>query len=294
MQEDIRFEVGEKYENMKGTFEVIAIHRDQMEIRWENGEEISTSIALQQRIIERMQHEKEMEKEQQAQKKKAKTASAKARKPFSGFEADDFTLSVSKTNWRARGQLGGIVARKLSSQSFKFNSWAVLRKPETQWLDIDRQKQHDLAGQAKFHARVDDDNLFFGFHLPRLHPSPETSDWSRVMEWLKKPENESWLLKQCSTHALCLRDLSEQGFAGILDVQEDQWVYHQGDDEPAVVDSLGGFLSSAAEAGQIDLRIEKGMDKKAAIAKKQAVAADLAALFGTLLPLYAAAAKGPA
>ena len=72
MNEAIRFVVGEKYENMKGTFEVIAIHRDQMDIRWENGEEISTPIALQQRIIERMQHEKEMEAEQEAQQKKAR------------------------------------------------------------------------------------------------------------------------------------------------------------------------------------------------------------------------------
>ena len=61
--DEIQFEVGGKYENMKGVFEVIAIRRDSMDIRWESGEEISTPIELQQRIIEIMQHEKEMEED---------------------------------------------------------------------------------------------------------------------------------------------------------------------------------------------------------------------------------------
>lgn len=293
MNEEIRFEVGEKYENMKGIFEVIAIHRDEMDIRWENGEEISTSIALQQRIIERMQHEREMEKEQLAQKKKATAAATKARKPFSGFESADFDLAVSKTSWRGRGQLGGLVTRKLSSKSFKFNSWAVLRKPEIHWLDMDRQKRADFAHQAKFYARVDDDHLFFGFHVPRIQPSPEASDWNRLLVWLEKPENEAWLLKQCLAHDLYLCDLSEKAFAGRLEAREDQWVYRRGDDGTTDVDRLGGFLSAAAKAGEIDLRIEKCMEKQAAITKKQTIAADLVALFGSLAPVYSAAAQGP-
>ena len=79
--EEIQFEVGGKYENMKGVFEVIAIHRGSMDIRWESGEEITTPIELQQRIIERMEHEKEMEEAKAKQKaKKAKAASSKAGK----------------------------------------------------------------------------------------------------------------------------------------------------------------------------------------------------------------------
>ena len=89
--QEIQFEVGGKYENMKGVFEVIAIHRDSMDIRWENGEEITTPIELQQRIIERMEHEKEMEEAKAKQKaKKAKAASSKAGKQFSGLEESDF------------------------------------------------------------------------------------------------------------------------------------------------------------------------------------------------------------
>ena len=50
----VDFEVGEKYENMKGIYEVLSIDRNTMRIRWDSGEEISTTVSLQSRIIMRM------------------------------------------------------------------------------------------------------------------------------------------------------------------------------------------------------------------------------------------------
>lgn len=290
MNEEIRFEVGEKYENMKGVFEVIAIHRDSMDIRWETGEEISTPIVLQQRIIERMQHEKEMEAEQLLQKaKKAKASASKGSKLFSGLEAGDFSLAISKTTWRGRGQLGGAVARQLTDKTFKFNSWAVLRKPEIHWLDIKRQKQEDLPFQIKFFARVDENAIYFGLHVP----SPDSSttavgDWPAVMAWLDRPENETWFKKQCVSYGVYLCDLSKKGFGGTLEVKEDQWVHCQTDNKIVGLDALGAFLSAAGKSGEIDLRVEKRMAKDAAIERKQDVAGDFAVLFGGLMPLYAA------
>ena len=123
MTEEIKFEIGEKYENMKGAYEVLAIRRDSMDIRWEDGEEVSTSIELQKRIIERMQFEKELEITQAAQNiKKAKASTSKGGKHFAGLEDSDFSNTVSKTSWRGRGQLGGAVALRLKNKQFKFNS----------------------------------------------------------------------------------------------------------------------------------------------------------------------------
>ena len=59
MAEDFKFEVGATYENMKGPYEVISIRRNEMVIRWENGNEIETTVDLQKRIIERMAFEEE-------------------------------------------------------------------------------------------------------------------------------------------------------------------------------------------------------------------------------------------
>ena len=60
---DVKFEVGKKYENMKGVYEVLSIDRNTMRIRWERGEEITTTISLQSPIIERMKGEQRDRKE---------------------------------------------------------------------------------------------------------------------------------------------------------------------------------------------------------------------------------------
>jgi len=271
---------------------VVAIRRDSMDIRWEDGEEISTSISLQQRIIERMRHEKELEKEQTTlNARKSKVSGSKTGKQFSGLEASDFTSAVSRTRWRGRGQLGGAVARAFKTSRYRFNSWAVMQNPEVHWLDVKRQKREDLPLQAKFYARMEDQHLCFGFHTP--HPGlsfSENNDWQALMAWLDKESNDSWLRKQCHLHDLYICDQSKQGFAGRLEVKNDQWEHCEPDKRGARVETLIGFLSAAGKSGSLDLRIETRLGKNAAIEKRQGIADKMAAVFESLMPLYAAAA----
>lgn len=291
MTEEIKFEVGDKYENMKGVFEVIAIRKDSMDIRWEDGEEIETPIALQRRIIERMRFEVEMEEARKAQKaKKAKAAASKSGKQFLGLEDTDFTNSVSKTTWRGRGQIGGAVASRIKSKQFKFNSWAVLRKPEVSWLDIGRQKQEDLKLQATFYARVEATDFFYGIHIPSSDPAQtEKGDWKTFLDWLEKEENISWLAKQSNAHALYLIDVGMKGFKGVLENKDGQWVSVLADKEVAV-ESLHTYLDEASKSGTMSLRIEKRVGKETVIEKKQDIASDIAALLESLMPLYVAIA----
>ncbi len=53
----IKFEVGESYQNRKGAYEVLEITGDEMRIRWDEGEEVTTTITLQSRITNHMQQE---------------------------------------------------------------------------------------------------------------------------------------------------------------------------------------------------------------------------------------------
>lgn len=53
----IKFEVGDRYENMKGFYEVLSIDGNTMRIRWETGEEINTTMSMQRQIIMRMERE---------------------------------------------------------------------------------------------------------------------------------------------------------------------------------------------------------------------------------------------
>lgn len=68
---EFEFMVGEKYENEKGIFTVMSIEKDDMVIRWANGEEVQTSMEFQDRIQERRQWEKTLQKEEPAAPKPA-------------------------------------------------------------------------------------------------------------------------------------------------------------------------------------------------------------------------------
>jgi len=65
--DSFKFEIGVKYENMKGVYEVISIHNDSMLIRWGDGSEVLTPLDLQRRIIDRMALEKELRQQEKVE-----------------------------------------------------------------------------------------------------------------------------------------------------------------------------------------------------------------------------------
>jgi hypothetical protein len=72
---EFAFVVGEKYENEKGVFTVMSIEKDEMVIRWTNGEEAETSLEFQDRIQQRRIWEKAL------QQKNADAVKPPPRKP---------------------------------------------------------------------------------------------------------------------------------------------------------------------------------------------------------------------
>ena len=69
---ECEFLVDEKYENEKGIFRVMSIEKDEMVIRWANGEEVQTSIEFQTRIQKRRQWEKTFQEGKAAAAKPAR------------------------------------------------------------------------------------------------------------------------------------------------------------------------------------------------------------------------------
>ena len=55
---EFEFTVDEQYENEKGIFTVVSIDKQDMVIRWQNGQKVTTNIDLQGRIQKRKQREK--------------------------------------------------------------------------------------------------------------------------------------------------------------------------------------------------------------------------------------------
>ena len=82
---EFEFMVGEKYENEKGPFKVMSIEKDEMLIRWTNGEEVQTSMEFQSRIQDRRQWEKNLQQEKTTAAKpaprKAKPSKSSKKEP---------------------------------------------------------------------------------------------------------------------------------------------------------------------------------------------------------------------
>ena len=55
----MKFEVGGKYKNRMGTYKVVAIDGDAMDIRWTKGKKVATTVRLQSRILEHIQRERD-------------------------------------------------------------------------------------------------------------------------------------------------------------------------------------------------------------------------------------------
>jgi hypothetical protein len=87
---EFEFTVGETYENEKGSFSVISIAKEDMVIRWKDGEETQTSIEFQGRIQKRRQWEKTMQQEKEAAAKpvpkKPRASKSSKQAPSAGEE----------------------------------------------------------------------------------------------------------------------------------------------------------------------------------------------------------------
>ncbi len=290
MNDRVEFEVGKTYENMKGPFTVLSIKGDEMTIRWDHGEQISTSVDLQRRIIERMEDEKEKAAKAKQKAKSGAGRSQRSAKAFPGFQEDDFKDVVGGTVWRNRQNIGGAVTSRLASDRFRFNSWAASKIPLVAWLDGRLKDGADESTLAKFFAKVDTSTLSYGFYIE--HPEGSgASDWEPFLAWLSDGENEAWLLEICVEHDLVVRDMSATGFNGVLRPEGEGWSLERPDGESEAVASLSEFLKKIPEDRRADLQIARILEKAEAVEKGAAIAEEMAALFNKMMPLYAASAR---
>ncbi len=286
----IEFEVGGRYENMKGTYEVLSIGNDTMEIRWENGEEATTGIDFQKRIIERMEFEKRRRIEKKA--KKARKADG-GRGKFEGLTESDFSRKVSGTIWRRRSCLGGAVKVFPDSDRFDLKSWSIARKPMVQWADAKHRNPDIFDLQSKFFVRLSDDKLFCGYCIERPSNMDEgKGDWNVFLAWLKEEQNELRLKEIAFNRNLVVYQLNKDGdVSWKVRCSDDKWVIDKkGAEKP--LETLHGFLEDFASAARrVDLQIAKAIDKKDAIAKGVDIAEDISMVFENLFPIYEASAS---
>lgn len=290
---EIEFKVDEQYKNEKGIFTVVSIEKDQMVIRWEDGEETRTGIELQRRIAERRQWEeiKRLADIQTAQAARRKTASKTPKRVFAGLAATDFKTSCYRTTWRSRDQLGGAVVAKIETNQFEFNSWAFARQPEMHVQDI---RHHDAAASAdlpRFFVRVDDQCIHYGFRVGHSDNSGDkATGWPALREWLQKEGNASAVHAIAVQHHLTACSRAHPAACIKAVPGADGW-HAKGDGEPSLETSLSAFFNSAKPSEPLELELFATLAKDKALACGSDIAARIAQLFVDLLPLYETATQ---
>ena len=285
--ETIEFNVDEQYENEKGVFRVISIHRDQMVIRWENGEEIRTDIELQRNIAERRRWEKDNPPAaaKAAGKTSGKSASRKKKLLFPGFVPTDFKKSGLGTTWRSRNQLGESVYQKIQTNRFTLKSWAFGHTPEMHVQDIKHHGQAATGHHAKFFVSVDQQSLHYGFRVGRLDDNGDVStEWDAFSQWLTRQENEQMLRTTAVEENLTVYNRINPASA-ILSAADDGWSINESGQQPGK-EMLTTYINDIQQSEPFDLEIAATVDKDDAIAFGPDITVNIANLFTRLLPLY--------
>ena len=286
----IEFEVGGKYENMKGTYEVLSINNETMQIRWETGEEAETDIDFQRRIIERMEFEQQQLVEKKA--KKAKKAAGGGRVKFEGLKESDFCKKVSGTIWRRRSCLGGAVKVFSDSDRLDIKSWSIARKPMIQWADVRHRNSDIFNYQGKFFVRLNEDELYCGYCIERSKKADiNLGDWDIFLAWLSDNANEQHLKDLAFDRNLSIYQFNKDGdIAWKIRSVDGHWQLDKKGQEKTL-DSLPDFLKKLSEGSRrIDLQIAKAIDKEEVIEKGINIADDISGIFESLFPIYKASA----
>jgi len=285
---DIEFKVGQEHENMKGVYKVLAVNKDTLSICWESGEEVSTTVALQNRIIERMQRERVLIRGKRGGKGK-KPALPEYVTKFEGLKEADFSEDVAGATWRHYDGLGGAVAVRVNSDKFDITSWPRYGLSEIYWADLNQQSHNDFRIHAKFFVRLDENRLHCGLSIGRSDEEMNARvDWNAFIDWLRDAGNESWLKEVISKHEFSIYDIGDgSAFAWTVMSAGGKWrLSNEGQEEE--IESLGDFLSSLADSTWVDLQIAKIIEKDEVVSRGVEIADDISRLFELLMPLYEA------
>lgn len=283
---EFEFNVDEQYENEKGVFTVLSIHRDEMVIRWESGEEIRTDIDLQCRIQIRRQWEEfnRKIKERAGKKGSGKSRGAK-REPFVGFLPTDFKETASGTKWRARNQLGSDVTQKLPRNRLKINSWAFAQHPEIHWMDMGHRTKEEADYQSRFFVRLNQQVLTYGFCTVRPDEAAGVSkDWDTFINWLSVKKNEQMVHTMAADKKLTTT-LNTRSAIYTLDPCEGGWQFID-TKKNETCDSLTACIDRLPVRNHTQIEFVKTMEKAPALERGLEICDDISKLFALLMPLY--------
>ncbi len=191
---DITFEVGERYQNRNGEYDVIELDGSRMVIQYlETGERFDADREIQERIWcnicneERAEQEKNTRKAGKGKKNQGSGRGASKGSGFQGLVEADFQEGTKGTSWRNRGSLGGLLARHLTDRgSVFYESYAVPRQPMVHIARPDHYGHEAGQREVKFFLKLDSTQATYGLHVERGSDSAGDSQaWPRLLRNLR-------------------------------------------------------------------------------------------------------------
>lgn len=270
--------------------------------RWYDAETFLTPPQMIIRRLERRRSAVVRPKPQSVQTKKPKPKPRRTEpssswgRNFAGLEAGDFKRSVSGTTWRRKGELAGLLARRLSdASSHFFTSYAVPRRPQIFLYVPKHMDEDERQRSAKFYFQLDEEKVRYGFLVEKSDTKMDKKwDWSRFLDALER--NES--LRETVTAAMAEHDLHWR--VDVLGAQEelDRMAVVTGNDplsweedgETETV-SWSNFVQRLRDVKTdqwCDLWLEATIEKAAAADASQEIADPAVNAYRALLPLYEA------
>jgi len=179
------FQVGGRYRNRHGEYEVVSLDGPKMVIRYSNGSVLETTVELQARIWQNIQAEESL-------KSRAQTLDSLSRRrrqggqrglEFQGLQDHDFQRGVAGTSWRARTSLGGLLAQRMSDTTRHFfQSYAIYRRAEVHIAQPTYYDTETKWQQAKFVFELDSEGARYGFYIEKNEgPMDDTWHWPNFL-----------------------------------------------------------------------------------------------------------------
>lgn len=308
------FRVGEVYANRLGAYEVLSIDEPVMTVRYTDGKVFTGDIAALARIWENLQFERDEVKPRVGEATPRPAARSgddlttraslrprnKGRQGalFEGLVEHDFQADVTGTSWRARDNLGGLLAQRLSDVlGAPHQSWAVYRRAHVYIAHAGAHMANQEEGirRAKFFFALGSNGARYGFYVERSSDQmDEDWDWLRFISGLRREASE---LRQISTvmreHGVTAQPYLWESddkctLPGHLDVGPEglTWCPTGGGDAATSWPDFAELLSQLDPTLWCDLYFQAKMSKGEAIELGVDIADRVVNTFVGLLPLY--------
>jgi hypothetical protein len=292
------FEIGRKYRNRRGEYEVISLEGSKMVIRYSNGEVLETTVQQQERIWRNIQAEESMEapvRRSDSHPRHRRRAGQRGL-GFQGLQDRDFQKGTAGTSWRARKSLGGLLAQQMSDTTpHHFQSYAIYRRAQVHIAQPDYYDTETKRQNAKFAFGLDTKGARYGFYIEKNNGAmDDTWHWPNFLSAL---DNDAKLRQEVDTamHRLELRWEIDVGADGglVAQVQASSggltWEWQDRDESEEI--SWPAFVKRLRDIETekwCNLYLCTGTAKDEAIAAGIQLVDTVVKVYRALLPLYQA------